>query len=84
MGVRKFAISVPEEIMTRVDQAAAASGKTRSAFISQVLKEIACAQKDIDIARKVERFFSDLDNLKEQKEQAEAFGRIANCRGTEW
>lgn len=45
MGVRKFAISVPEELMTRVDQAAASSGKTRSAFISQVLKEIARVQK---------------------------------------
>jgi|GEM_PF-4155284 len=40
--------------------------------------------KNIDIARKVDRFFSDLDNMEEQKEQAEAFGRVANRRGAEW
>ena len=41
MPVRKFAISVPVEVMVEVDQAAQRRGVTRSRFIAEVLGRVA-------------------------------------------
>ena len=43
MAARKFAISVPEEVIREVDHAAKRRGMTRSGFITDVLSQVARA-----------------------------------------
>jgi metal-responsive CopG/Arc/MetJ family transcriptional regulator len=67
MGVHKFAISVPEEVMARVDEAAQRRGVTRSRFITDVLRKVARAQRDADITRRLDELFGRPDVAREQR-----------------
>ena len=67
MGVHKFAISVPEEVMARVDEAAERRGVTRSRFITDVLRKVARAQTDADITRRLDEVFAKPDVAREQR-----------------
>ena len=84
MAVKKFAISVPEEVMTQVDLAARSRGLTRSRFISDVLRKVARARSDAEIRRRVNQLFADPELTAEQKETARSFGDVASATGTEW
>jgi metal-responsive CopG/Arc/MetJ family transcriptional regulator len=84
MAARKFAISVPEEVIHEVDQAAKRRGMTRSGFITDVLSQVARARTDAEIARRVNDLFSDREIAREQVETAKQFRRIAPHRGAEW
>ena len=84
MAVRKFAISVPEDVMREVDQAAARRGMARSSFIASVLARVARARTDAEIARRVDALFSDPEVVREQAETARAFRRAAPPAGTDW
>ncbi len=66
MGVRKFAISIPEAVMDQVDEAAKRRGITRSRFISEVLRKVARARSDAEITRRLDEVFSDPDVAAEQ------------------
>jgi metal-responsive CopG/Arc/MetJ family transcriptional regulator len=84
MAARKFAISVPEEVLHEVDRAAKRRGMTRSGFITNVLSQVARARTDAEIARRVNDLFSDREIAREQVETAKQFRRIAPRRGAEW
>ena len=83
MAVKKFALSVPEDVMKHVDRAAKRFGVTRSRFIADVLRKIANAAKDGEITRRVDELFADRELLAEQSRTADAFSR-APGNGTEW
>ena len=84
MAVRKIAISVPEEVLRQVDQAAKDRHMTRSRFISRALARIATARRDAEITRRIDEVLSDPDLAQEQVETARAFQRGRPARGTEW
>jgi metal-responsive CopG/Arc/MetJ family transcriptional regulator len=81
---RKLAISVPEDVIEQVDQAASRRGMTRSGFITHVLERVARARTDAEISRRVDEIFSDPKVAREQAQTAKAFRRIAAARGAEW
>jgi hypothetical protein len=83
MAVRKFAISIPEDVMQEIDDAANARGVTRSRFISEVLRRTAKALTDADVTRRLDRLFADPSVTAEQRRTARAF-RAPSNRGTEW
>jgi hypothetical protein len=84
VAVKKFAISVPEDVMRQVDRAAARRGTTRSGFIADVLARVARARTDADISRRVDALLSDPGVAREQAATARAFRRAAPSAGTEW
>jgi len=84
MAARKFAISVPEDVMRHVDRAAARRGVTRSRFIADLLARVARARTDAEISRRVDALFSDPEVAREQAQTARAFRRTAPRAGTEW
>ena len=84
MAARKFAISIPEDVMRQVDRAAKRRRMTRSGFISGVLATVARAQTDAEISRKVDELFSDPEVAREQVETARVLRRSAPTAGTRW
>jgi hypothetical protein len=84
VAARKFAISVPENVMRQVDRAAKRRRMTRSGFISRVLASVARAQTDAEISRKVDELFSDPEVAREQVETARTFRRSAPTAGAGW
>ncbi len=84
MSTKKFAISVPEEVMAQVDAAARDRGETRSGFIVGVLRQVARARRDAEVSRRVDAFFADPDRAREQRDTARAFRRSRVEDGTEW
>lgn len=84
MAVRKIAISVPEEVLRQVDQAAKARHMTRSGFISRALARIASTRRDAEITRRIDELMAEPEVAAEQVETARAFQRARSRRGTEW
>ena len=84
MAAKKFAISVPEEVMEQVDALASRQGVTRSRLIADVLRKLARARSDEEITRRVNALFRDPAIAAEQCETARAFQRGGAAPGTEW
>jgi hypothetical protein len=84
VAVTKFAISVPEEVMKRVDQAARKRRATRSGFISEILRSVAEASTDAQISERINRFFSDPNLRRKQRREAREWARAVSTEGTEW
>ena len=84
MAARKFAISVPEQVMRHVDRAAARRGMTRSRFIADVLARVAKARTDAEISRRVNALFSDPEVAREQADTARVFRRAVPGAAAEW
>jgi metal-responsive CopG/Arc/MetJ family transcriptional regulator len=84
MAAIKFAISVPAEVMKKVDRAAKKREITRSRFISDVLRTIADAGNDQEIVERINRLFSDQKLAREQRRAAQDFSRAASNEGMEW
>lgn len=84
MAAKKFAISVPEDVMRHVDRAATRRGVTRSRFIADMLARVARARTDAEISRRVDALFSDPEVAREQARTAHAFRGAAPRAGTEW
>ena len=84
MAAKKFAISVPEDVMRQVDRAAADRGVTRSRFIADVLRRAAQARGDAEITRQLDHLFADPSVTKEQLETARAFQPARPSLGTRW
>jgi Ribbon-helix-helix protein, copG family len=84
MGAKKFAISVSEEVMEKVDRAAAERGVTRSRFISEVLRKVARARGDAEVTKRLDRLFSNPRLAEEQRATALEFRRAGSEIGTEW
>ena len=84
MASKKFAISIPEDVMAHVDRAAAARGLTRSGFIARVLRRVARARADAEVTRRIDELFADPAIAAEQRGSAVAFLRARPRRGSEW
>jgi hypothetical protein len=84
MAARKFAISIPEEVMRQVDRAAGERGVTRSRFIAEVLARAARARSDAEITRQLDRLFADPAVDREQRRTARGLQALASPVGTEW
>ena len=84
MAAKKFAISMPEDVMEQIDRAAADRGITRSRFIAEVLKKTARARTDAEITRRLNDVFSCEETTSEQRKTARDFQRVASSVGTEW
>ncbi len=84
MAAKKFAISVPSEVMDEVTEAAAQQGLSRSAYIVQVLRKVAGARKDAEISRRINELFQEPSIAAEQADTARALSRRAARKGSEW
>ena len=84
MPVRKFAISMPEEVMKQVDRAAAARGITRSRFIADVLKKAAQARTDAEITRRINEVLADPLVAEQLREDALALQRAGSKTRAKW
>jgi hypothetical protein len=84
MAAKKFAISIPEDVMREVDRAARGAGVTRSRFIAGVLRRVARARSDADITRRVDALFADAALAREQAGTAAALRARGSPAGTEW
>ncbi len=84
MAVKKFAISVPEDVMEQVDHAAAARGISRSRFIADVLRKSARARTDAEVTRRLNELFADEAVAAEQRDTATTLQGAASSSGTEW
>src|SRR5262249_26477681 len=84
MAAKKFAISVPEDVMAEIDRAAASRGVTRSRFIAQILALAAPHRRDRAIPRALARVFAEDGVADEQRRSARAFQTIGHRAGTEW
>ena len=56
---RKTAITVPEDLLCAVDEAARSRGESRSRFINHVLRASVRARRDADITRRLNEVFAD-------------------------
>lgn len=83
VAVKKFALSVPEDVMKQVDRAAKRFGVTRSRFIADVLRKIANAGMDAEITRRVDELFADPEIAGEQSRTAASLSPSPG-NGTEW
>jgi metal-responsive CopG/Arc/MetJ family transcriptional regulator len=82
MAAIKFAISVPEETMSRVDSAAKRLKMTRSGYIAAVLARVARRERDAAISQKVDEVLAELD-----QQDLASVGHLSAARrdqGTEW
>jgi metal-responsive CopG/Arc/MetJ family transcriptional regulator len=84
MAAKKFAISIPSEVMKEVDRAAAKRRVTRSRFISDVLRRVADAQHDKEITRRIDEVLAEPGLADEQRQTARAFSGLRSKAGTEW
>jgi metal-responsive CopG/Arc/MetJ family transcriptional regulator len=82
--VKKIAISVPEDVVRAVDRVARRRRTTRSALISQLLRQAARAHGDAELKRIIDELFAEPEVVREQVETAEAYGRAGRPEGTEW
>jgi hypothetical protein len=82
MTVAKFAISVPEETMSRVDLAAKRLGMTRSGYIAAILARVARHERNNSISKKVDEVLADLDQ--QDLDAVRHFSRARRNEGTEW
>jgi len=73
MVAKKLAISLPEEVLERVDAAAARRGMSRSGFIASVLRRVAAAHSDAEVSKRVDELFADPSIAVEQRETAAAY-----------
>jgi hypothetical protein len=72
VAVRKFAISVPEDVMAQIDEAAERRGITRSRFITDVLRKVARARTDAEVTRRLDEVFAAPDVAAEQRSTSQA------------
>ena len=84
MAAKKFAISIPEDVMRQVDRAAKARGVTRSRFIAGVLRRAALARTDAEITRRLNEVFADESVAAEQRRTAETIGAANSVNANKW
>ena len=82
MSSTKFAISMPEETMRQVNQAAKLLGMTRSRYIATVLARVAVRGRDAAISKKVDRVLAELEE--QDLETPALLGTAGRREGTEW
>lgn len=83
MAVRKIAISLPDEVLSRVDVLAKKAKTTRSGYITRILEQVSRASSQAEITDRINRVFSSIDVVEEQSETARVLWTAAE-RDWEW
>lgn len=78
--LRKTAITLPEDVLAQVDDAARASGESRSRYIARVLSVAVKARRSAQITRRLDELFADSAVAAEQDRSAAELDRV----GTRW
>jgi hypothetical protein len=86
MAVRKIAISLPEDVLRRVDRLANRAKTTRSGFISRVLSEVSHASGQAEITSRINALFDEPALADEQAATSRIYLRAAELgiEGSEW
>jgi len=84
MNTQKIAITVPNSLISMVDEISQRKGVSRSKFISGVLREKVLDEKDRLLKEAYDRIFSDDLVRKEQIDTAEWFAGADTNEGQEW
>jgi len=80
MPMTKVAITLPEEIVTQIDDAAHDRGESRSAFVANVLRAALRARRGEAITRQLNALFADEAVAAEQRRLT----REMESAGTDW
>lgn len=83
MAAKKIAISVPEDVLKRVDRMAKRRKLSRSALISRALREISRVAQEDDIAERINRALAE-GEPRENDGRAESPDFSKALRGREW
>ena len=84
MNTRKVAITVPEELITLIDDMSKKKGLSRSKFISMIVSEKLVSERNRHIKDAYDRAFSDEAIRKEQLSCAGWFEGVGSEEGQEW
>ena len=84
MNTQKVAITMPENLVKRIDMLRQDKGLSRSRFITLTVSEKIEEGKKRYITEAYDKIFSDEAIQKEQLETAEFFEKIGNDQGQEW
>lgn len=80
MPSAKIAISLPDAVLSSVDEAARARGESRSGYIARVLRAATRARRDREITKRLDELFAHSGLAEEQRRQARALDAV----GTDW
>jgi metal-responsive CopG/Arc/MetJ family transcriptional regulator len=84
MNTQKVAITMPKDLIDRVDEISREKGASRSSYISSVLREKVLDERDRQLKEAYDRVFSDESVRKEQLDTARWFLRSETQEGQEW
>ena len=83
MPTAKIAISLPAEVLTKVDSAARERGESRSGFIGTVLRAALRARRGAEITRRLDALFADEGIAAEQRRLTEELDAAGTDRSDE-
>jgi metal-responsive CopG/Arc/MetJ family transcriptional regulator len=69
----RVAVSLPQQVVSAVDELAEQRGESRSHFIATLLARVASAKRDREIRAEIDALFADPTVRAEQRDTAEAF-----------
>ncbi|MGE3974859.1 MAG: type II toxin-antitoxin system HicB family antitoxin [Bdellovibrionales bacterium] len=84
MAVRKIAISIPEDVIKKVDALAKKRRTTRSGFIAEILQTVTHASGQEEIRRQINLLFKDKNVEYEQQATSQLFVRSIEKKYGDW
>jgi metal-responsive CopG/Arc/MetJ family transcriptional regulator len=84
MNAQKIAITIPTDLVLWIDNISKRPGKSRSRFISEVLREKISEQKKQNPKEAYDSVFSDESVCREQLETSAWLEQCGNDAGQEW
>jgi hypothetical protein len=67
MPLHKTAVTIPEDLLAKVDEAAEQRGESRSRYITRVLRAAVGARRDAEITKRLNSLFSNDESRDEQQ-----------------
>ena len=80
MPLHKTAVTIPEDLLAKVDEAAEQRGESRSRYITRVLRAAVGARRDAEITNRLNALFAD-DKIREEQQQTTT---ELEASGTNW
>lgn len=78
--LRKFAITITEDLLSAVDDAARSRSESRNRFVIRVLQDAVRARRDGEVTERLSSLFSDANFALEQARVAGEWDEV----GTDW
>ncbi len=82
--MKRIAISLPEPVLSTVDQLAVRRGESRSHLIATILSRVARAKRDRDVTSQINALFDDETLSADQKRTADDFLRMSPWSKEQW